>query len=244
MASALGLDYPTDWARREPVRSLRDWTLSLFVAPVTRWASSMDIRGVENLRPSETMIFAVNHVSHLDTPLVLSALPTAVRRRTVVAAAMDTFFMSRRKAFRTVATFNAIPIERHKVNRRSAEIAAGLLSEGWHLLIYPEGGRTTSGDLQEFKGGVAYLAEKTGARIIPVFVKGAGELMGPRYAKADIYRNAPSRVRANVIVAFGPPVDPLPGENVRRLGHRVEEAVASLGREVIGDENYGRRDPA
>jgi 1-acyl-sn-glycerol-3-phosphate acyltransferase len=207
-----------------------------------RYLSTLEVRGKENLSARSTMIFTANHVSHLDTPLVLSALPSAVRRRTVVAGALDTFFLKASKAITTVLMFNVIPIERHKVNRRSAELAQRLLKDRWHLLIYPEGGRTTTGDLQEFKGGAAYLSERTGAVVVPTFVQGAGELMGPKYAKADRYIHGANHRRHHVVVAFGEPLTQLEGENIRRFGARIEEAVAELGRKVSGDQNYGRRE--
>jgi 1-acyl-sn-glycerol-3-phosphate acyltransferase len=104
--------------------------LSGVVIPLTRFVTSLSVRGAHTLRRETTMIFAANHTSHLDTPIVLAALPSYVRRRTVVAAAMDTFFLKATEAATTVLTFNAIPIERHKVNRRSAETALTLLKEG------------------------------------------------------------------------------------------------------------------
>ncbi len=111
---------------------------------------------------------------------------------------MDNFFMDRYTAFKTVLVFNAIPIDRHKVNRRSSQLALELVEDGWHLVIYPEGGRTPDGQMQEFKGGAAYLAERAGCPVIPVFIVGAGELKGPRYAKAPQYVNAPSQRRHHV----------------------------------------------
>jgi 1-acyl-sn-glycerol-3-phosphate acyltransferase len=207
-----------------------------------RTLSTLEVRGRENLEGPGTMIFAANHVSHLDTMLVLSSLPLHVRRRTVVAAAMDTFFLDPKKAVPTVLFFNAIPIERHKVNRRSAELAQRLLQEGWHLLIYPEGGRTTTGDLMPFKSGAAYLAERTDATVVPTFLNGAGGLLGRRYAKAESYRDQPNRLRHHVTVAFGPQLTMTPDENMRRFGIRIESAVIDLGREVSGNRDYGRRD--
>ncbi len=215
--------------------------LSLGLVPLMRFLSTLEVRGLEKLPPRSTMIFTANHVSHLDTPLVLSALPGTLRRRTVVAGALDTFFLKASKAIFTVLAFNVIPIERHKVNRRSAELAQRLLKERWHLLIYPEGGRTTTGDLQEFKGGAAYLSERTGAVVIPTYIHGAGELMGPKYAKAERFVNGPSRRRHHVIVAFGDPLVQLDGENIRRFGARIEDAVGQLGRDVSGDDTYARR---
>jgi len=244
MKVPLGLDFPTDWGREEPARTVRDLVLAGLVAPTIRHASSLTVTGLENVSNQQTKIFAANHVSHLDTPLVLSALPSAVRRHTVVAAAMDTFFLSHRKAITTVLTFNAIPIERNKVNRRSAELAQQLLEKSWNLLIYPEGGRTTTGDLMEFKPGAAFLAERTGASVIPVYIHGAGELAGPRYAKASLYTSAPFQWRHHVSVNFGPGLTQLEGENIRRFGARIEQSVAELGRKVSGNPDYGRREPA
>jgi 1-acyl-sn-glycerol-3-phosphate acyltransferase len=236
----LGVEFPTDWARRPVTCAVRDIALAGVVAPIVRASTHLSVRGVSNLDGHSTMILTANHVSHLDTPLVLSALPLAVRRRIVVAAAVDTFFLSPVKAVPTALLFNGIPIERHKVNRRSAEDAQRLIEAGWHILIYPEGGRTTTGDLMEFKGGAAFLAEKTGAVVVPTFHHGAGELLGPRYAKADVYRRGPNRLH-HVTVAFGPALHLLDGETVRRYGPRIREAVAVLGREVTGDETYGVR---
>ena len=241
MALELGLEFPTDWGRREPARSVRNVLLSGLLAPTMRYLSTLEVRGLENLLSDTTMIFTANHVSHLDTPLVLTALPGVVRHRLVVAGAMDTFFLRASKAIFTVLVFNVIPIERHKVNRRSAELAQRLLNEGWNLLIYPEGGRTTTGDLQEFKGGAAYLSEKTGARVVPTYIHGAGQLQGPKYAKADRFVNGPNNRRHHVVVAFGPALTQLEGENIRRFGVRIEAAVAELGRNVSDDDTYGRR---
>lgn len=240
MAVPLGLDFPTGWARRTPATAIRDVALAGAMCPLIRFLSSMDVRGRDHLVTHGRMIFASNHVSQLDTVLVLTALPLHVRQRTVVAAAADTFYESIRPALVTTLFFNAIPIERHKVNRRSAEDAQRVIEEGWHLLIFPEGGRTKTGGLEEFKGGPAFLAEKTGATIVPTFLNGAGDLMGPRYAKAEIYRNGGMKVRSHVTVAFGPALHQLDGENVRRFGARIQESVAVLGREVTGDDSYGR----
>lgn len=243
MEIPLGLDFPTEWTRRPPATVVRDVALAGFMCPLMRTLSSMSVRGTENLPTHGRMIFASNHVSHLDTILILTALPLHVRQKTVVAAAMDTFYTSLRPAVVTTLFFNAIPIERHKVNRRSAEDARAVIDAGWNLLIYPEGGRTSNGDLGEFKGGPAFLAEKTGAAIVPTYLHGAGELMGPRYAKAEVYRSAPMKLRSPVTVAFGPALHQLDGESVRRFGARLQEAVAILGREVSGDDSYGRTQP-
>jgi len=156
----LGLDYPTKWGRGYTARFVRSLFQSFFLSPVIRRMSSLEVRGVEHITGRGPFIFVANHTSNLDTPLVLTALPKSERKRTVVAAALDTFFMDSRRAFQTVLFYNGIPIERHKVNRRSALQALELIEDHWNLLIYPEGGRSPDGILQQFKGGAAYLADR------------------------------------------------------------------------------------
>ncbi|HET9089577.1 MAG TPA: lysophospholipid acyltransferase family protein [Acidimicrobiales bacterium] len=231
----LGLDYSTTWGRGYAARFVRNAIHGLYVRPYIRFVASLEVRGLEHLDAPRPLIFVANHTSNLDTPLILSALPVALRRRTVVAAAMDNFFMNAKTAFKTVLVFNAIPIDRHKVNRRSAQLALELVEDHWNLIIYPEGGRTPDGQLQEFKGGAAYLAERAHATVIPTYLHEAGWLQGPKYAKAPKFVNAPRRWRHHVVVAFGPPLRAESDENIRRFGARIEDAVVHLGREVSGD---------
>ncbi len=235
MTTPLGLDYPTQWGRRYLARWVRNAIHSCYVRPYVRFIAHLTVVGLENVSGAGPFIFVANHTSNLDTPLILSALPTRVRRRTAVAAAMDNFFMDAKTAFRTVLLFNAIPIDRHKVNRRSAQLALELVQDHWNLIIYPEGGRTPTGELHEFKGGAAYLAQRAGATVIPTYLHEAGWLQGPRYAKAPRFVQAPRQFRHPVTVAFGAPLHAEADENLRRLGARIEDAVVSLGRSVSGD---------
>lgn len=235
----LGLDYPTKWGRGYVARVVRNLIQTYFLGPYARFLSTLDVRGVENIEGEGPFIFAANHASHVDTIIILTALPTKERRRTVVAAAMDSFFMNASQAFRTVLMFNAIPVDRLKVNRRSAQLALELVEDHWNLLIYPEGGRTPDGRLQEFKGGAAYLAERSHATVIPTYIHESGMLKGRKYAKAPQYVEGRYQRRHHVVVAFGPALRCEEGENMRRFGVRIEEAVAALGREVSGDPTYG-----
>jgi 1-acyl-sn-glycerol-3-phosphate acyltransferase len=239
----LGLDYPTKWGRGYLARFVRNLYWTYYITPVIKRMSSLSVTGLESLSANGPFIFVANHNSHLDTPLLLTALPPSVRQRTIVAAAMDNFFMTTTKAFRTVLVFNAIPIDRHKINRRSSQLALELVEDRWNLLLYPEGGRSPDGNLQEFKGGAAYLAERSKATVIPTYIHDAGYLRGPKYAKAPQHTRGPSRRRHHVSVTFGRPLVAEPGENIRRFGARIEEAVAELGRQVSGDPLYGQRPP-
>src|ERR1700677_608831 len=238
----LGMDYPTKWGRGYTASSVRRALHSVFI-PYSRYLSTLELRGADHIPEQRPFIIAANHARHVDTVLLLSAIPAKERQRTVVAAAVDSFFMDHRNAFKTVILFNAIPVDRLKVNRRSAQLALELVEDDWNLVIYPEGGRTPDGQLQEFKGGAAYLAERSKATVIPTYVHESGYLKGAKYAKAPIYVDANEK-RHHVIIAFGPPMRCEEGENMRHFGVRIERAVEELGREVSGDPSYGRREDA
>ncbi|HUV58386.1 MAG TPA: lysophospholipid acyltransferase family protein [Acidimicrobiales bacterium] len=240
----LGLDYPTKWGRGYLARFVRELLHRGFLVPYTCYLSTLDVRGLENLTGTGPFVFVANHTSNMDTPLVIASLPSNLRKRLVVAAAMDNFFMEKGKAFRTVLMFNAIPIDRHRVNRRSAQLALELVEAHWNLLIYPEGGRTPDGELQEFKGGAAYLAERAGATVIPTYIHDAGHLQGPKYAKAPKFTTAPDQHRHHVIVTFGAPLRAETDENLRKFGARISGAVAELGRLTSGNPDYGRHPDA
>jgi 1-acyl-sn-glycerol-3-phosphate acyltransferase len=236
----LGMDYPTKWGRGYTATSVRRALHAVFI-PYSRYLSTLEVRGAEHVDGERPFIFVANHASHVDTILLLSAIPAKERYRTVVAAAVDSFFMDHRNAFKTVILFNAIPVDRLKVNRRSAQLALELVEDDWNLVIYPEGGRTPDGKLQEFKGGAAYLAERSKATVIPTYIHESGLLKAKKYAKAPVFVDAPNERRHHVIIAFGEPLRCDDGENMRHFGVRIERAVIELGREVSGDPTYGTR---
>ncbi len=90
----------------------------------------------------------------ISTPrLLISVLPPRLRHSTIVAGAADYFFDRRWKAHLWAFLTAAIPIERQRVNRKSADLAAEMLEEGWNLLIYPEGGRSPDGWMQDVPPG-------------------------------------------------------------------------------------------
>ena len=127
---------------------------------------------------------------------------------------------------------NALPIDRETTSRKSSDQFKSLLEDGWSLLIYPEGGRSPDGWGQEFKGGPAYLAARTGALVVPVFIEGSGSIFGK-----GMKRPKPGRTR----VSFGHPLAPLPGESTRRFTARIEAAVTQLGDESLTDWYTARR---
>ncbi|MGH9171260.1 MAG: lysophospholipid acyltransferase family protein [Acidimicrobiales bacterium] len=201
--------------------------------PALRLVTSPAIYGLDHLEVLDgPVIVTANHASHLDTALLLSCLPVRIRHHCVVGAAADYFFDRRYKAAAWASILGAVPMERTKVNRKSADIAAALIDEGWSLVMFPEGGRSNDGWGQEFKGGAAYLAKRCSVPVVPVHMRGTRAIL----AKGD------SRFRPGTTeVRFGDALRPADSEDARRFAARIEKAVALLADEAETDWWSARR---
>jgi 1-acyl-sn-glycerol-3-phosphate acyltransferase len=226
-----GVDYETEWARTPAARVARAAIVDDVLRPALHLIASPRIHGADRLVGLEApAIFVANHHSHLDTSLLLTSLPDRFRHKAVVAAAADYFFTSRAKGALSALAIGAIPMERTKVGRRSADLAAELLDDGWNLVMFPEGGRSPDGWGRSFRGGAAYLALRCGRPIVPLYLEGTGRLWRrgttlPRIAGKG----------EGVHLVLGSPMWPEPGEDARRLAARVEQAVAALADEWSTD---------
>lgn len=230
-----GVHYDTGWSRRYPARLARALIVDDVLRPIVHLLASPEVSGLDRIADLEApAIFVCNHHSHLDTALLLTSLPPRFRHRAVVGAAADYFFTSPARSALSALSIAAIPIERHRVNRRSSDLAADLIADGWSLVVFPEGGRSPDGWAQEFRGGAAYLAVRTGRPVVPVFAEGTRRVM----KKGDPYPTPVGRPFARgsgVHVTFGRPLRAHPGEDSRRLALRVEAAVAEVGDERSTD---------
>lgn len=222
-----GADYDTAWARKYPARLGRAVIVEYLMRPTMALYAAPDRRGADLLADLDgPLIFAANHHSHADTPLLLTSIPEPWRHQVVVGAAADYFFSTRVTGAMAALAIGAIPIERAKVGRRSAELAKSLIDEGWSLLIYPEGGRSKDGWGQPFRGGAAFLAKRCGVPVVPVHVEGTGKIL-PKGG------GLPKRSRTTV--TFGRPIVAEADEDSRDLAARIEAAVAALADEAATD---------
>jgi 1-acyl-sn-glycerol-3-phosphate acyltransferase len=237
-----GPGYDTDWARRLPARVSRAALRGTVMRAAVAALAAPERRGLDRLerwRDADTpLIFAANHHSHLDTPLLLTSIPDPWRDQVFVGAAADYFFRTRLTSAASALAIGAIPIERTRVSRSSADRAAELLDDGWSMLIFPEGGRSKDGWGQPFRGGAAYLALRCGVPVVPVHVEGSRHIL--RKGKT-----LPSP--ATVTVTFGEPLRAEAGEGdsrgepARRLAARIEHEVAALADEAATDWWSARR---
>ena len=236
--SKLGADYDTSWARGPLATAVRGVIIEGPIRLAARAVADPEILGhdrladLSRLDEPPAVIFTPNHHSHVDTGLMIRAVPLAWRHSLVVAAAADYFFDKHWKAAISALALNAIPIDREVTGRRSADMIRDLIADGHSLVIYPEGGRSPDGWGQSFKGGAAYLSARTGAPIIPVFIDGTGSIFGK-----GMKRPKPGRTR----IVFGHPLRALPDESTRRFNARIEAAVTALGDEALTDFWTARR---
>jgi 1-acyl-sn-glycerol-3-phosphate acyltransferase len=229
----IGADYDTDWARSPVARVARGALVEGVMRPLSAALASPTRRGLDRISDIDgPVVFVANHHSHVDTPLLLTSIPDRWRHKIVVGAAADYFFGTRVSSALSALVIGAIPIERTKVGRKSADLARSLIDEGWSLLIFPEGGRSPDGWGQPFRGGAAYIAMRCDVPVIPIHVEGSGRIL----------RKGKSRpTRSAVTITFGAPLRPLEKEDARKFAARIEREVAVLADEVATDWWQARR---
>lgn len=228
-----GADYETDWARRPVARAARRGLTDGLIRPLSSALADPEITGLDRIDGLERpAIFIANHHSHLDTPLLISALPSRFRHKVFAAAAADYFFGNRVTGAASALVLNAIPMERTKISRKSADESAALLDDGWSMVIFPEGGRSPDGWGQPFKGGAAYLAVRCGVAVVPVHISGTDRLF-PKGAKRPKL--------GSTRITFGSPMWSDAEEDSRHFGPRIERAVAVLADEASSDWYTSRR---
>ena len=216
--------YPNDWSRTPAAMLAREVVQKVGLEPVFRSQVRVRAEGLDVLdRIEGPVIFAANHASHLDTPLILLSLPDAWRRRTAVAAAADYFFDTWWRAVGSSLVFNTFPIDRR--GGTLATTPGEVLADGWSLVIFPEGTRSKDGYVGAFRAGAAWLAVEHGVPVVPVAHRGTYAAM-PRGAGWPL--RSPSGGRRRLTVRFGEPLMPAEGETAREFAPKVRAAVARL----------------
>ncbi|HZI47207.1 MAG TPA: 1-acyl-sn-glycerol-3-phosphate acyltransferase, partial [Pyrinomonadaceae bacterium] len=127
--------------------------------------------GQSNIPYHTNFIVAANHQSHLDMGLVKMALDDAGKDLVALAAA-DYFFDTKYKRAYMENFTNLVPMERSGSLRQSLRHARSYLDRGYNALIFPEGTRSMTGTMADFKPVVGYLALAARIGILPVYLDG------------------------------------------------------------------------
>jgi 1-acyl-sn-glycerol-3-phosphate acyltransferase len=205
--AAAQLDLP--WARSRLAGVIRENFLRFVLNPMMDYYAARRATGKEKLEGVKgPLILVANHASHMDTPVILSALPRKLRKRTVVAAAADYFYRNRIVASLVSLIFNTVPIERHGGGgvSKSGSHLDKLLDQGWSLLLYPEGTRARGGVPGPLRRGAAVLAAAHHLTIVPIRVTGTAEAMPPGRLWPKRLRDKPVPKRHRIEVSFGEPI--------------------------------------
>ena len=162
------------WPRASLTRTARTIIQRALLVPALRavcWP--LTISGAETLAGLRgPALFVANHASHLDSPLVLAALPARLRRRASVAAAADYFFATGPRALFAALVLNAFPFQRQGPVGTSLAHCGDLVDAGESILIFPEGTRSTTGALGPLKSGIGLLARELGVPVVPLYLDG------------------------------------------------------------------------
>jgi 1-acyl-sn-glycerol-3-phosphate acyltransferase len=134
----------------------------------------LEITGVENLPQDGSFVLVANHTSHLDTLCLLTALPLRKLHRAFPAAAKDYFFVDIPRMAMAAIVVNALPFGRQSQIRQSLGLCRELLANAGNILIlFPEGTRTVTGEIGEFRPGIGMLIGGTSIPIVPCYLDGA-----------------------------------------------------------------------
>ena len=232
-ASAAPRILPPRWARSRPLSAVRGALRRGLFLPLFRHYIALDVTGLPHLdRVAPPVIFAANHTSHLDTVALTAALPANWQGKLAPAVRQQHFFpssgtrgMARRIGMRSLyylccGLFNAYPLSQDLGQvRDSLRYTGELVDLGFCPLVYPEGRLTPDGALQRFQPGIGLMSQRLEVSVVPVYLHGLFDVM----SQHDSWPR-----RGSVRVEFGPPVDPVQGEQYVGLAQRLEASIRRM----------------
>jgi 1-acyl-sn-glycerol-3-phosphate acyltransferase len=248
MAEPADLDIP--WTRARAASRVRELVICGVLGPLMDLYTRRRVAGRESLDGlTGPVVFVANHNSHMDTPVILRALPGRWRRRTAVAAAADYFYDKRRKALSVSLVFGTVPLDRNSGAGVGPGQTAHLdrhIGAGGSLLVFAEGTRSRDGRVGRLRSGAALIAAQHDLPIVPIYLSGTGKAM-PRGHHWMVFKAGRPGPRHPLEVRFGKPIvvrgDERPGEVMERVRLFLAECGAETEREPYA-AHADRRQPA
>jgi long-chain acyl-CoA synthetase len=211
------------WLQPRRVSSTITYTLLYLInLAVMRFLFRVSVEGRGHLPVSGPFIVMPNHSSPFDPPILAVALPLRTLLNTFWAGKRSTVLHNRLRVLLSWLT-RVIPI-----HDQASALAAGvtILEQGNNLVWFPEGRRSTDGQLQAFKPGIAMLLTRCDVPVVPVYIDGAYQAFptGARFP----------RWRARIVVRIGEPEpSPQPGPPSLANNADVELVVENLRQQVV-----------
>jgi long-chain acyl-CoA synthetase len=227
------IDFPS-WNRSLVSRAIRRVSLPTWILPLGRLFAWMRVEGREHVDALDgPAIFAANHQSHMDGPMIMAALPAKWRYRLAPAMAKEFFkphffpeqysrrawFTNSLNYYLSSLFFNAFPLPQREAGaRQTLRYIGEVLEDGFSVLIFPEGKRTEAGEIDRFRPGIGMIASRLNVPVVPVRIDGLDKVLHHTWRMAK-----PGRIR----IAFGKPLH-LGGDDYEALAKQVEDAVRGL----------------
>lgn len=133
----------------------------------------LTVRGAENLGKHPVAVYAANHTSYMDTPVIFASLPFQFRilaKKELWSLPFIGWYLNRS---------GQIPVETENGRAALSSLSAGVkaLRGGMPLFVFPEGSRTPDGELKPFLAGAAFLAIRAQAPVVPIALSGVYDLL-------------------------------------------------------------------
>jgi long-chain acyl-CoA synthetase len=210
--------YPR-WPWLRPFQWLRVAFVEAKMRPLVWLLANPRVSAPEGLAASAPMLIVANHVTAFDGPLIEYALPGELRRH--MAVAMSAEMLQAYRGFRNPEPqhpsgkfflpgplyyllltwlFNVFPLPARRDFQPSFAHAGEALDRGYNVLVFPEGTRSENGELARFRPGIGLLARQSGAAVLPVAIRGLGELKASR----RWFRSGKLEVRVGEPLRFSP----------------------------------------
>ena len=234
--------YPR-WSLWAPVRWVRVAFIESVMQPITRFLIKPRVTGPRvvasrEIDTREPMLIVCNHITSYDGALVQYALPGRMRRRLAIAMSgemLEDFRRARRPEgkpgagrffplgpltyFLSTLLFNVFPLPRLRSFQRSFEHTGWAMDRGYHVLVFPEGALSQSGYLARFRPGIGLLAKLCDAPVLPVALRGVGQL---KREQGGWFRTGRVEVR------IGQPVKFSALDSEAHITERLHDEVARL----------------
>jgi 1-acyl-sn-glycerol-3-phosphate acyltransferase len=208
--------------RAVPGRTAVCRAAGLTLAALARLLSGASVRWIASQPDTCQRVYFANHTSHLDALLIWSSLPQQVRELTRPVAAKDYWSSGMVRRWLAEEVFDALLIDRTdiKVHQSPVDLMLREIGSTRSLIVFPEGSRSITGDLGEFKSGLYYLAKKRpDIELVPVHIDNLNRIL-PRGEFLPVPLLS--------CISFGPPMWLEHGEAKADFLARARKAVQAL----------------
>jgi len=209
------------------------WLVKHFLIVLAKFISGASVRWV-GCQPEEACqrVYFANHTSHLDGIVIWAALPAEIRAKTRLVAAQDYWLGGPIRRFIALRVLNVILVDRENVSIKRNPLHHMLeeMGDKYSIIIFPEGGRSITGKLGEFKSGLFHLVKKRPElELIPIYLDNMNRIL-PK----GVLLPTPMLSR----VLFGAPIWYERDENKDAFLERARNCVLSLRTYRNVEENH------